>query len=151
MNQSATSSPWGSNNELQHASHARGHIRLAHPSAGAPPVARAARIGQVLKARRARDKFFDSTLFADPAWDILLELYAARLAHRRLSVSAVCGGAGVPATTALRWIRTLESLGHVVRREDPMDGRRIFLELSENAASQMEHFFQSLFAGEVII
>ena len=33
----------------------------------------------IIKQRRNRDRFFDAQLFADPAWDILLELYAAEL------------------------------------------------------------------------
>ncbi len=40
-----------------------------------------------------------------------------------------------PATTALRWIRTLTDLGVFVRVADPTDGRRVFIELSETAAT----------------
>src|SRR5437762_5630979 len=58
---------------------------------------------RLLKGRRKRNDFFDATLFADPAWDILLELYAAELGQRRLSVSSLGLCAAIPATTALRW------------------------------------------------
>jgi DNA-binding MarR family transcriptional regulator len=115
----------------------------------APPPVTPQRIDQLLKARRARAAFFDDALFADPAWDILLELYAAKLAHRRLSVSAVCRRAAVPATTALRWIKTLEGVGHILRSNDLLDKRRVFLELSPNAHAQMSALFRSL--REVII
>ena len=154
MGQSATKSPWiDSKNTLPLLSHARGHVCLAQANDGADgqPSVTAARIGRLIKARRARARFFDRTLFADPAWDILLELYAAHLAHRRLSVSAVCDGAAVPATTALRWIKTLESHGHVERRDDPMDGRRVFLKLSESAVGQMDELLQTLPALEAAI
>lgn len=154
MDQSPTNSPWTApKNLLQLGSNGRGHVCFAEPSEGVElrPAVTAAKIGRLIKARRARARFFDSTLFADPAWDILLELYAAHLAHRRLSVSAVCDGAAVPATTALRWIKTLESHGHVERRDDPMDGRRVFLELSESAVSRMEELFQTLPAVEAVI
>lgn len=96
----------------------------------------------ILKARRSRDRFFDADLFADPAWDILLELYAAELGQRRMSVSSLCGGSGVPATTALRWIKTLEVNGLIRRRNDPMDGRRSFLFLSEKAVRAMSAYFK---------
>jgi hypothetical protein len=37
---------------------------------------------EVIKTRRMRDHYFDPGLFADPAWDILLDLLAARLEGR---------------------------------------------------------------------
>ena len=33
----------------------------------------------MIRLRRLRDRFFDTSLFADPAWDMLLDLMAARL------------------------------------------------------------------------
>jgi DNA-binding MarR family transcriptional regulator len=104
----------------------------------------------VLKLRRSRDRFFEAELFADPAWDILLELYAAELGQRRMSVSSLCLGAAVPATTALRWIRTLEEKGIIRRAADPMDGRRVFLSLSDEAIIAVGNFFRSVPAGAVL-
>jgi DNA-binding MarR family transcriptional regulator len=101
----------------------------------------------ILRVRRRRGKFFDPELFADPAWDILLELYAAHVAQRRVSVSDVCLGARVPATTALRWIKTLEQKGLISRRDDPMDGRRVFLCITQRAADQMTAFFEDSGSG----
>lgn len=96
----------------------------------------------MLRARRNRARFFDGDLFADPAWDMLLELYAAELGQRRLAVTSLCIGSGVPATTALRWIRTLENKGLLVRSADPRDGRRVFVSLSETAVRSMSAYFQ---------
>jgi DNA-binding MarR family transcriptional regulator len=115
-----------------------------HATPQATHLTTARKVQRLLRARRTRGRFFDSKLFADPAWDILLELYAAKLTDRRLSVTAVCGGADVPATTALRWIRTLECFGHIERRNDPMDGRRVFLELSTIAEKQMNEYFRTV-------
>jgi len=36
---------------------------------------------------------------ADPAWDMLLDLTAARAESRAVSVSSLCIAAGVPTTT----------------------------------------------------
>ncbi len=101
------------------------------------------RLRRILKARRARAEFFDGDLFADPAWDILLELYACELGQRRMSVSDACGASDVPATTALRWIRTLEDRGLLQRRDDPTDGRRAFVQLSEAGSSAVRAFFRN--------
>src|SRR5690242_5648825 len=67
----------------------------------------------IIEARNARKRFFGDQLFADPAWDILLELYVLRCDQRRASVSKLSLGAGVPTTTALRWIEKLHSDGLV--------------------------------------
>lgn len=101
----------------------------------------------ILKLRRNRDRHFEAALFADPAWDILLELYAAELGQQRLSVSSVCLGAGVPATTALRWIGILENKGLIQRRADRLDGRRVFLLLTCAGIEAMDSFFRTVPSG----
>jgi len=100
-------------------------------------------VRKVIRARRARAEFFNSKLFADPAWDMLLELFASELENQRMSVTALCAGAAVPQTTALRWIRTLEENGLVHRKEDPLDARRCFVSLSRTAYSAMGALFAS--------
>lgn len=102
------------------------------------------RVEQTLKWRRRRESLFDAGLFADPAWDIMLELYKSELSGRRMAVSDVCSGAAVPPTTALRWIVLLESKGMILRRKDPLDGRRIFVSLSKMVCAQLDEFFRKL-------
>ena len=108
-------------------------------------------IRNMLKLRRHRDRFFASELFADPAWDILLELYAAALGQFRVSVSNLCIAAAVPPTTALRWIKQLEEAGLTERRADPTDGRRQFVMLSDEALSSMNAYFRTVPVGASLI
>jgi DNA-binding MarR family transcriptional regulator len=61
---------------------------------------------------------------------------AARLEHRQVSVSSLCIAAGVPATTALRWINVLEKAGMLQRTADARDKRRMFVELTDSAADR---------------
>jgi hypothetical protein len=91
----------------------------------------------MLRLRRLRDRFFGSSLFADPAWDMLLDLTAARLERIQVAVSSLCIAACVPPTTALRWIKLMTDQGIFERVADPGDGRRIFIRLSDAAAAQM--------------
>ena len=49
--------------------------------------------------RQLRARFFDGELFADPTWDMLLDLTAARVEHTRVSVTSLCIASGVPPTT----------------------------------------------------
>ena len=100
-------------------------------------------IRSIIRARRLRDHFFRSELFADPAWDMLLDLMAARVEHQRVAVSSLCIAAAVPPTTALRWIKTLCDQGLFVRVADPEDGRRVFIELSAETATMMEAYLKS--------
>ena len=91
-----------------------------------------------------REQYFPADMFADPAWDMLLDLYAARLDRQPVSVSSLCIAAAVPATTALRWIKTMTDAGLFVREADPNDGRRIFIALADGAFSGMESYFEAL-------
>lgn len=100
-----------------------------------------AQIRHLLKARSYRAKFFGDDLFADPAWDILLYLYAAYLGGEEVSVSSVCLASGVPHTTGLRWTNVLETRGFISRRNDPGDGRRVYLYLTPRAVGSIEAYF----------
>lgn len=95
-------------------------------------------LARVLRTRAVRSKFFDPALFADPAWDILLALYKAELAQRRISISNCCYAAQVATTTGLRHIAALCEQGVVVRTPDPLDARRMFLSLSGEASAAMQ-------------
>jgi hypothetical protein len=106
-------------------------------SARALPAIDANRVRTMIRARRLREQYFSADLFADPAWDMLLDLTAARLEGRQVAVSSLCIAAAVPPTTALRWIKTLTEQGVLVRIADPDDGRRVFIELSDDAAHEM--------------
>lgn len=100
-------------------------------------------IRQIVRARQRRSSFFKATLFADPAWDILLELYVAELEQRRIATTSACIASGVPVTTALRWLKILDDEGLIEREPDPLDRRRIYLRLSRAASEGMRGYFQS--------
>ncbi|MFN6933711.1 MAG: winged helix DNA-binding protein, partial [Tsuneonella sp.] len=91
-----------------------------------------------------RADFLGGELFADPAWDILLDLTAARAEHSRVSVTSLCIASAVPPTTALRWITQMTDAGLLQRVEDETDRRRAFIELSDKAAEAMARYFHEL-------
>ena len=113
-----------------------------------PAMPSAEDVRNILRLRRMRNRFFDSTLFADPAWDMLLDLLAARLEGEDVSVSSLSIAASVPSTTALRWIRTMTDLGLFERRADPTDGRRIYINLTESAANALAGYFAAANLGD---
>lgn len=101
-------------------------------------------VRRIILSRQRRASFFDGELFADPAWDMLLDLTAARVEHKRVSVSSLCIAAMVPPTTALRWIGQMTEAGLFVRIEDDTDRRRAFIALSDKAADAMARYFAAL-------
>ena len=110
------------------------------PAGDVPPLS-ADTVRAVIRARRLRARYFREDLFADPAWDMLLDLLRAEIAQLRVPVSSLCIAAAVPATTALRWLKTLVSQGIFVRRADPHDGRRVFVELAPDASHALRRYF----------
>jgi len=98
----------------------------------------------IIRARRLRGHFFEEDLFADPAWDMMLELLHAELLHRRVAISSLCAAAAVPATTALRWLNNLVEKDVCIRRADPLDGRRVYVELTPAASQGMRQYIVRL-------
>jgi DNA-binding MarR family transcriptional regulator len=71
---------------------------------------------------------------------MLLELYAARLEGYAVWISSLCIASCVPSTTALRWVKSLCDQGLLVRKADERDSRRVFIELSDQAAVAMSGY-----------
>jgi hypothetical protein len=108
------------------------------------PLASADELRRAIRARRMRDGFFMPGLFADPAWDMLLDLYAAELEGHAVSVSSLCIAAAVAPTTALRWIARMQEDGLLERRPDGRDRRRAFMGLTEVARVGMMNYLDAL-------
>jgi hypothetical protein len=121
----------------------------ATPSGELPAVS-ADTVRSVIRARRLRSRFFPEELFADPAWDMLLDLLQAEVSHLRVPVSSLCIAAAVPATTALRWLKAMVSQGIFIRRADPHDGRRVFVELAPDASGALRRYFSEVGKVSVI-
>lgn len=114
-------------------------VRAARPPLPDPRLVR-----RIIRQRQLRARFFDGDLFADPAWDMLLDLTAARAEHTRVSVTSLCIASGVPPTTALRWIGQMTESGLLERVEDEADRRRAFIALTDKAADAMARYFAEL-------
>ena len=114
------------------------------PTASETPPVAAETVRSVIRARRLRARYFPEDMFADPAWDMLLDLLQAEIAQLRVPVSSLCIAAAVPATTALRWLKTMVGEGLFVRRADPHDGRRVFVELAPGASEALRRYFGEL-------
>lgn len=104
------------------------------------------RVNWLIQARRTRARYLTPELFADPAWDILLDLLRAEIVHERISVSSACIAAAVPVTTGLRWLKALELQGLVVRQRDLHDARRTYVTLSSDTSMALRRYFLEVIA-----
>lgn len=112
-----------------------------------PPLPDPRLVRQIISQRHNREQYFDSDLFVDPAWDMLLDLTAARAEHVRVSVTSLCIASGVAPTTALRWMSRLVDAGLFKRIEDDTDHRRTFVDLTDKAAGAISRYFAQLGKG----
>ena len=119
-----------------------GNTRLVRSTR--PPLPDPRLVRRIIRQRQLRARFFEGDLFADPAWDMLLDLTAARVEHTRVSVTSLCIASGVPPTTALRWIGQMTEAGLLERVEDETDRRRAFVTLTEKASDAMARYFVDL-------
>jgi DNA-binding MarR family transcriptional regulator len=114
---------------------------------GAPDVSEET-VNWLIRARRERARYLPPELFADPAWDILLDLLQAEITSRPATVSSVCSASGVPATTALRWLKHLADEGLVLRKPDPNDGRRVYVELAPKVSEALRCYVVDVVQAE---
>ena len=114
------------------ASSARAAREPANVSPGSLATAR-----RMIRERLRRQTFFDAGLFADPAWDMMLDLFVAEAEGRETPVMNLCLSSQVPETTTLRWVKTLEHAGVFIRQKDEHDQRRVLVRLSPSAAKSL--------------
>lgn len=98
----------------------------------------------VYQSRRLRSDFFPDELFTDPAWDVLLMLYSAEHADKPLTLSSVCATAGVPETTAYRWVERLITAGLALRQAHPSDRRATLLRLKSETIERLDKYLDAL-------
>jgi Winged helix DNA-binding domain len=107
---------------------------------------RRAELARLIRERAARGDHFKISMFADPAWDILLDVAFSAAEGRRVSVSGLCFAASVPTTTAHSWIVRLVRAGLLDRARDRKDKRRCWVTMTAKAETMMISYLDSLSA-----
>jgi len=103
-------------------------IRKSNRSFSTEAAGRFARL--MLRQRRTRERKLGDSLFSDPVWDMMLDLYAASCEGQDVCLSSLCLASSVAPSTAMRKINDLITRGHIRRMPDPVDGRRTNVSLS---------------------
>jgi len=91
--------------------------------------------------RRKRGRYLPEKIFAEPAWDILLDLYINGVRGRPVSITSACIAGDIPATTGLRWLGVLEQERLIERQVSRTDARVTLVRLTGHAHEQMREFF----------
>lgn len=94
----------------------------------------------ILRARRMRARHLPKAMFGEPAWEMLLALYVADRSESRLTISRLTKESSAPATTSLRWLVFLERCKLVQRRDNPLDKRAVFIELTDLGRTAIEGY-----------
>ena len=97
-----------------------------------------------IQIRRIRRSHFGTAEISGPVWDMMLDLMLAGANGRVLSASDLATGAGVPLSSGLRMIASLEQRGLVHRSIDERDRRRTIVRLSENGTERMASYFEKI-------
>lgn len=93
----------------------------------------------IRRIRSIRNNIFNSNeIFAEPAWDIIIDLMLNDAAGKPVSITSACIASNSPPTTALRWLTVLESNGLIARTSDHKDGRRQFVSVTDNCRNLMK-------------
>ena len=95
---------------------------------------------RIYALREARFFHFESALFGEPAWDMLLALYIAQGRGLSMKTTEACAESKAPQTTALRWLEHLERQGLVVRRPNPRRNNSSLVEITEKAALDLNQY-----------
>lgn len=118
--------------------------RQSDINAGPASKTSASQVRQFIAARMARDQLLGTSLFSDPAWDMLVEAFACQIEGVRLTISELCARCSAPETTALRWLKKLEEVSLMMRQSDPIDRRRTYLVLTADAIKGLDRYFELL-------
>ncbi|HET9639601.1 MAG TPA: hypothetical protein VFP12_10370 [Allosphingosinicella sp.] len=104
------------------------------PDAPATAVEEARRL---YRLRRLRDQEFGATLFGEPAWDLLLDLYIAASDPRLVSVISASIADCVSTDETAGWLTLLEEHGMVERLYPGTEMGRAIITISQRAFDQM--------------
>jgi len=124
--------------ELQHVTES------AHGHAINGAVVGSGMIKTLLRLQSLQQAAFGQGVIDVAAWVMLLDLLLSHVNGKRLGVTALCIGAGVPLTTALRRIDELIASGLAEKQADPLDKRRSFIAITEKGDECIRTYVEHL-------
>ena len=118
-----------------------GQARQVQVRSAFPPAE--LRTRRMIRTRAMRTELFDSSLFSDPAWDILLDLFLAELEDRKRSLVDLTESTHAPQSTVARWLVALENCDLVLTRNDETSSMDLDVKLTSGAVERMRELVRS--------
>ncbi|HEY9090341.1 helix-turn-helix domain-containing protein [Parasphingorhabdus sp.] len=87
---------------------------------------------------------FGSGLFADSCWNMCLDTYICDLKGKKVTVSSIAHGSGIPMTTAMRYLNVMTEEGMLQKSPNPSDNRMIFLSISASCKAKISAILRQL-------
>lgn len=104
-------------------------------------AARLTFVNSEISRRARRLSYLRPDLLAEPAWDILLHVYAFELVRRRVTASELVEKINVPSTTSIRWMKVLEADGLIERVIVADDPAQVTVSLTMKGLEAMDGYF----------
>jgi DNA-binding MarR family transcriptional regulator len=105
---------------------------------------------KMIADRKKFMQLFPANIIADPALDILLDLYVAKIDEKNISISSSCISTNVPQSTALRWLNILCEYKLLRRHPSKKDGRISYVELTDESFNRMTSYFDTVVDGHAM-
>jgi DNA-binding MarR family transcriptional regulator len=105
-----------------------------------PPEELLERAHSILRVRRARERLLGRSVIGEPAFDLLLYLYV-RSGQKETSLSSLARPAGIPYSSAVRWIRFLADKGLVECTDSRADRRSTCVQLTPSGRAVLDELF----------
>jgi hypothetical protein len=99
---------------------------------------------ELLHQRRQRRRFFSTSMFGEPAWEMLLELFAQTPADKGMTVGRLISSADVPVSVGKRWIEYLERERMVFRDPDDSDDLETAIDLTREAEAKLASYIETI-------
>jgi DNA-binding MarR family transcriptional regulator len=115
-----------------------GNGETEHGSDRLQRVARA-----LLAIRRRRSDYLHAAMFGEPAYDMLIGLYVAEDSGEAVTVARLSEIAGVPLSSAARWLEYLSAKRLAYREPHPSDRRASLIRLTKEGRQALEGLFQA--------
>jgi DNA-binding MarR family transcriptional regulator len=94
----------------------------------------------ILHLRRAGDRLLGRAMFKEPAFNLFLALYVLSAKQATVSLSSLAKAAGVPGTSACRWVAYLVDKGFVMRSQSITDRRAVSVCLTDSGRAVFNEF-----------
>lgn len=99
---------------------------------------------ELIHHRRQRRRFFSTMVFGEPAWEMLLALFAHTPGEEGMTAEKLISSVEVPASVGKRWIDYLERERLLVRHAAGADEATSVISLTPEAEARLTSYIESI-------